>query len=148
MPRKHCQRCVPLRNEEREIVKLGIYGCCDRKWKGELVKEFRNGKFCFVPLKKVCRNCGRNIGPHKIIDLEERWFGHFKCTAKKYSDKKSRELCGRSWKSSWTWTVNNQIQTTQCKTCEADTMPYQIVSFQSSRTAGTSCGALVLTQNF
>jgi len=65
---------------------------------------------------EVCNICRDIVVP---ISLEEewrqRWFGHFKCTANKG---KSKKPCGRTWTSSWAWTVDNQIQTTKCKACK------------------------------
>ena len=117
---------IPLRNEDREIIKLGIYKCCGKKWKSKVIQMKENGKLFYVSRRQqVCKNkkCKRKVGPLRTRNWEQRWFGHFKCMAKK-SDKR----CGRTWKSSWTWTVNNQIQETNCKTCGTSTMPYQMVS--------------------
>ena len=133
MPRRNASPTLPkhvqLRNEDREIIKLGVYTCCSRKWKSKVFlwgKNEKNGKNVYRPIRKqVCKNkrCRRNVAPIKIIDWEQRWFGHFKCMAKT-SDKR----CGRTWKSSWTWTVNNFIQETNCKSCGTSTLPYQMVS--------------------
>ena len=120
-----------LSNDDRDIIKLGIFGCCGREWEVEVTKTYQRNKAVYKPTKTVCHRCDKNVGPRKIVDLEERWFGHFKCLAYR-----SGGLCGRFWLSSWTWTVNNQIQTTKCKDCGANTLPFQIVSFQNGCVEG------------
>ena len=47
---------------------------------------------------------------------EKRWFGWFECT------------CGRTWTSSYTWTVDGKKQPTQCMNCKKSMLPYQLVS--------------------
>ena len=136
----------------REIKKLGLFECCGSEWKGRETKV-------------NCRKCGQEVIPTGFEELEERWFGHFECSTQEFGwDGKP---CGRKWKSSWTWTIDqestdpakifkpwspdldwisteycgpfwamspwspaidNQIQTTQCKTCKASTFPYKLVS--------------------
>ena len=38
-----------------------------------------------------------------------------------------QEGCGRTWTSTYTWTIDNQIQDSKCKDCLIDVMPYKIV---------------------
>ena len=38
-----------------------------------------------------------------------------------------QEGCGRTWTSTYTWTIDNQIQDSKCKDCLVDVMPYKIV---------------------
>ena len=116
MARKNAPKRIPLNNDNREIVKAGIYRCCGNEWMRPYYKDS----------VKVCNQCEQIVDPIRWNEeWRKRWFGHFKCTAK---TGKSKKLCGRTWTSSWTWTVDNQIQTTKCKTCNSSTMPYQLVS--------------------
>ena len=78
-------------------------------------------------IEQTCKTCGQEvIATETGVEYRKRWFGHFECT--KGLVGYNRRPCKRQWKSSWTWTVNNQIQTTKCQTCKTSTLPYQIVS--------------------
>ena len=50
------------------------------------------------------------------VSREKRWFGWFKCD------------CGRTWTSGFTWTLDDQAQTMQCKKCKTSVLPYKRVS--------------------
>ena len=103
-------RKIPLTNDNREIMKCAVFSCCTF-WKRIInANEINNGQTCDL--------CHRLVSP-RIEEWSKRWFGSFKCT---------RTNCGRTWTSSWTWTVDNQIQTTQCLTCKTSVLPYQLVS--------------------
>ena len=116
MARRNAPKRIPLNNNNREIVKAGIYQCCGNEWMRPYYED------CV----KICNQCEEIVNPIRWNEeWRKRWFGHFKCTAK---TGKSKKPCGRTWSSSWTWTVDNQIQTTECKTCNSSTMPYQLVS--------------------
>ena len=101
---------IPLTNDDREIMKLAIFNCC-KKWKRAVY-----GSAPYA--KQKCHKCYRWVFPI-IKEWTKRWFGSFKCTER---------TCGRTWTSSWTWTVDNQIQTTQCQICKRSVLPYQLVS--------------------
>ena len=108
MPNKNYK--IPLTNDDREIMKLAIFNCC-KKWKRALYIDKINDQ-------QICYICQRWVLP-RIKEWSKRWFGSFKCTERN---------CGRTWTSSWTWTVDNQIQTTQCQICKISVLPYQLVS--------------------
>ena len=103
----------PLTNDNRKIMKLAIFFCenCFKKWKRAVYMHQINDK-------QRCHNCSRWILPI-IKEWRKRWFGSFKCTAR---------TCGRTWTVSWTWTVDNQIQPTQCQDCRTSVLPYHLVS--------------------
>ena len=101
---------IPLNNDDREIMKLAIFNCC-KKWKRAVYMDQINDK-------QRCHTCSRWVMPI-IKEWSKRWFGSFKCTARD---------CGRTWTSSWSWTVDNQIQPTQCQDCRTSVLPYQLVS--------------------
>ena len=100
----------PMINSERPILKTGEYKCCGKEW---IKRGITNGQ------KFECNTCNRNIGPQNQITWNKRWYGYFRCTEMK---------CKNKWTSSNTWTVDNKIQTTQCKACFTSTLPYEIVS--------------------
>ena len=75
----------------REIKRLGLFECCGSEWKGRETKV-------------NCRKCGKEVIPTEFEELEERWFGHFECSTKEFGWE--RKPCGRRWKSSWTWTID------------------------------------------
>lgn len=117
MTRRNAPTIIPLNNDNREIVKAGIYRCCRNEWMRPYYNHNR---------VEVCNKCEEIVDPIRWNEeWIKRWYGHFKCTAK---TGKSRKPCGRTWQSSWTWTVDNQIQTTKCKACNSSTMPYHLVS--------------------
>ena len=94
-----------------EIMKRAVFNCCRREWK-RIVNPSE------INIEQKCNRCRRWVSP-RLEQWSKRWFGSFKCTSKS---------CGRIWTSSWTWTVNNQIQTTQCQTCKTSVLSYQLVS--------------------
>ena len=100
----------PLKNSTRPTLKTGEYECCGEKWTEEGIT---NGQ------KFACDKCKKEIGPKNQIQWNQRWFGSFECTVKR---------CMNQWVSSNTWTVDNKIQTTQCKECLHSVLPYEIVS--------------------
>ena len=104
---------IPLTNVDREIMKLAIFNCCNccKKWKRAVCIDKINAQ-------QKCHSCHRWVLP-RIKEWSKRWFGSFKCT---------KRTCGRTWTSSWTWTIDNQIQTTQCQICKTSVLPYQLVS--------------------
>ena len=95
-----------------------FFRCCGSEWNRPETKQ-------------VCKKCGKEVLAKEFEEWEKRWFGHFQCLTKEIGW--DRKPCGRSWKSSWTWTIDNQIQPTKCKTCEASIMPYKLVSSQRIR---------------
>ena len=131
MSSRNAPKRIPLRNEDREILKTGVYKCCNRKWKATFVqvrrwKEEDGRKMYALQQEKrnVCKRCRKKLCPAEIRDRKRRMYGHFNCTGINAQGKR----CGRTWTSSLTWTLNNQIQTTKCKACNTETMPYQLVS--------------------
>ena len=100
----------PLKNSKRPILKTGRYECCETEW-------FKNG--ITLGQKLECRKCNKEIGPKNQITWNKRWYGYFGCTEKG---------CKSTWVSSNTWTVDNKIQTTQCRKCKTSVLPYEIVS--------------------
>ena len=129
MATRNASREIPLSNEDRYIIKTGIYRCCDKKWKAKLIQVEEDGRIKYVlnhsdlmRSRNVCNRCQRRVYP-TIRDWNKRWYGHFRCMGIL-----RRRQCGRTWTSSLTWTLNNQIQTTQCKSCNTETLPYQLVS--------------------
>ena len=100
----------PLKNSERPTLKTGEYQCCGEDWTEEGIT---NGQ------KFACPKCKKEKGPKNLIAWNQRWFGSFECTVKS---------CRNQWVSSNTWTVDNKIQTTQCKECLHSVLPYDIVS--------------------
>ena len=136
MSSRNAPKRIPLRNEDREILKTGVYKCCNRKWKATLVQVIQDGRKLYAlqpktgnekaPKEKrnVCKRCRKKLRPAENRDRKKRMYGHFNCTGINAQGKR----CGRTWTSSLTWTLNNQIQTTKCKACNTETMPYQLVS--------------------
>ena len=111
MSKKEKTSKEPLDNEERPTLKIGIYKCCGPKeWKRFVIKKGQ---------KNQCNRCNKTVKPITRITWNKRWYGHFKCTEKS---------CKNVWSSSNTWTVNNKIQTTQCKKCLTSVLPFEIVS--------------------
>ena len=100
----------PLKNSKRATLKTGHYECCDTKW---VKNGITNGQ------KFECRKCNKEIGPKNQITWNKRWYGYFECTV---------VGCKSTWVSSNTWTVDNKIQTTQCRKCLTSVLPYEIVS--------------------
>ena len=100
----------PLKNSKRPTLKTGEYRCCDKKW---FKKGIKNGQ------KFACKQCKKETGPKNTITWNKKWYGSFECTVKS---------CMNQWVSSNTWTVDNKIQTTQCRKCKKSTLPYDIVS--------------------
>ena len=111
MAGKKFNRKIPLSNNDREIMKRAVFNCCSREWK-RIVNPSE------VNIEQKCHRCRGWVSP-RLEEWSKRWFGSFKCTSRS---------CGRTWTSSWTWTVDNQIQTTQCQTCKTSVLPYQLVS--------------------
>ena len=110
MAKKEESSKKPLDNAERPTLKIGIYKCCGKEWKRFGIKKGQ---------KVECKKCNEKVKPKTRITWNQRWYGHFRCTEKK---------CKNGWTSSNTWTVDNKIQTTQCKKCLTSTLPYEIVS--------------------
>ena len=100
----------PLKNSERPTLKTGEYRCCGKEW---YKKGITNGQ------KFACKQCKKETGPKNTITWNKKWYGSFECTVKS---------CMNQWVSSNTWTVDNKIQTTQCRKCKKSTLPYDIVS--------------------
>ena len=130
MSARNAPKRIPLSNDDREIIRLGVYRCCGQKWKAQFYQVLKNGKKTYVLKRRdkshkpnVCRNCRQTAHPAAFRDWKKRWYGHFKCMGNV-----SGKRCGRTWTSSLTWTLNNKIQTTKCKACNSETMPYQLVS--------------------
>ena len=78
-------------------------------------------------MKRAIFNCCRRewkrvVNPSEI-NIEQ------KCNrCRRWVSPRLEEWSKRTWTSSWTWTVDNQIQTTQCQTCKTSVLPYQLVS--------------------
>ena len=100
----------PLKNSKRPILKTGQYRCCDTEW---------TKKGITLGQKFECRKCNKEVGPKKQETWNKRWYGYFGCVEKG---------CKSTWVSSNTWTVDNKIQTTQCRKCKTSVLPYIIVS--------------------
>ena len=105
---------LTLTNNDRKIMKRAIFNCCQREWKRVINPLETN-------MEQTCNSCRRLVSP-RLEEWSKRWFGWFKCTSK---------YCGRTWTSSCTWTVDNQIQTTQCQNCRTSVLPYQLVSYKN-----------------
>ena len=126
MPLKNNPKRIPLCNDDRDIIKLGVFTCCGNEWKAKLIQLNDQGRTHYLfkgEVKNVCKKCRRKVGYKYLTEWIKRWYGHFKCFGII-----SGQRCGRTWTSSLTWTINNQIQSTQCKACSTDTLPYQLVS--------------------
>jgi len=100
----------PLKNSKRPTLKTGEYQCCDKKW---TKRGITNGQ------KFACKQCKKETGPKNTITWNKRWYGYFGCTKKG---------CESTWVSSNTWTIDNKIQTTQCRKCKTSVLPNEIVS--------------------
>ena len=100
----------PLKNSKRPTLKTGEYECCGKEWTR---RGITNGQ------KFTCKQCKKETGPKNTITWNKRWYGYFGCTKKG---------CESTWVSSNTWTVDNKIQTTQCRKCMTSVLPYIIVS--------------------
>ena len=113
MPQKSAQTKIPYSNKNRAVIRAGKYQCCGNEWTRPTYDD-----------EQICYRCEEFVDPIEWdVEWRQRWYGHFKCMAK---TGKSKKPCGRTWTSSWTWTIDNQIQTTKCKTCNTSTMPYKI----------------------
>merc|ERR1712126_29445 len=98
----------PLKNSKRPTLKTGEYRCCDKKW---FKKGIKNGQ------KSACKQCKKETGPKNTITWNKKWYGSFECTVKS---------CMNQWVSSNTWTVDNKIQTTQCRKCKKSNTRHHI----------------------
>ena len=77
MTRRNAPKIIPLNNDNREIVKAGIYRCCRNEW-------MRPNYFGY-PLYdhnrvEVCNKCKKIVDPIRNEEWTKRWYGHFKCT--------------------------------------------------------------------
>ena len=100
----------PIKNSTRPMLKIGEYRCCGNEW-----TEYR----ITLGQKFECNTCNKNVGPKNQRTWNKRWYGYFECTKKG---------CGNTWNSSNTWTIDNKIQTTECRKCNKSMLPHDIVS--------------------
>lgn len=69
---------IPLTNDEREVLKTGVYRCqpCGNEWRKKGIKP--NGKKGPTKCIATCKGCKKKMRPVEIENWTKRWFGYFR----------------------------------------------------------------------
>ena len=69
---------IPLTNDDREVLKTGVYRChpCGNRWRKRGIKP--NGKKGSTKCITKCKGCHKMIKPVEMENWTKRWFGYFR----------------------------------------------------------------------